>query len=111
MTSSAAAAGLSPTCDFWVGVGERAFGGWNRELIDEAVMLQSAVVRQRYLGRLMQPRLAKPGYLAQLERYGEIHARLYAGIVAQSGLGSSSMPARARRSRWPSLEPPPWICA
>ena len=33
----------------------------------------------------MQPRLAKPGYLAQLERYGEIHARLYAAIVAQSG--------------------------
>jgi hypothetical protein len=72
-------------CDFWVGVGERAFGGWSRELIDEVVLLQSEVVRQRYLARLMQPRLAKPRYRAQLERYGEIHSRLYAGIVAQSG--------------------------
>ena len=43
-------------CDFWVGVGERAFGGWSSELIDEVVMLQNAVVRQRYLARLMQPR-------------------------------------------------------
>jgi hypothetical protein len=73
------------TCEFWVGVGERAFGGWSRDLIDEVVMLQSDVVRQRYLARLMLPRLARPRYLAQLERYGEIHARLYAAIVAQSG--------------------------
>jgi hypothetical protein len=72
-------------CDFWVGVGERAFGGWSRELIDEVVLLQSEVVRQRYLARLMQPRLAQPRYRAQLERYGEIHSRLYAGIAAQSG--------------------------
>jgi hypothetical protein len=73
------------TCEFWVGVGERAFGGWSRDLVDEVVALQHEVARQRYLARLMIPRLANPRYAAQLARYGEVHARLYAGIVAQAG--------------------------
>lgn len=72
-------------CEFWVGVGQRSFGGWSRGLIEEVVRLQRAVARQRHLAPLMAHRLAGDRFREQLARYGEIHALLYAGILASSG--------------------------
>ncbi|CAN5166157.1 hypothetical protein BH24ACT12_BH24ACT12_28920 [soil metagenome] len=40
-------------CPFWSAVGDRAFGGWSNVDADEMVELRHAVVRTRYLPRLL----------------------------------------------------------
>lgn len=73
------------TCDFWTQVGKRAFGGWSPELIDDALGLQRAVARQRNFARLLTPRLRNAEFAGHLERYADLHARLYAAVLAESG--------------------------
>ena len=72
-------------CDFWHGVGARAFGGWSSELVEEAIHLQREVARQRHLPQLMFPALGSESYRHKLARYAEIHARVYGGVLEQSG--------------------------
>lgn len=72
-------------CPFWAAVGERAFGGWDPELVSEALGLQRRVARQRFLPQLLAPRLADEAFRADLARFGDLHARLYAAVLAESG--------------------------
>lgn len=72
-------------CPFWQAVGQRAFGGWSPSLVDEAVALQHQVARQRHLPSMAVPGVAARAYRSALARYGEIHARMYAAVLAESG--------------------------
>jgi len=73
------------TCDFWVRVGERAFGGWDPDFVEEVSHLQRDVARQRHLPFLVGPHRGSDRYQEKLQRYGEIYTRLYAAILAESG--------------------------
>jgi hypothetical protein len=73
------------TCDFWVRVGERAFGGWDLGAVEEVSRLQRDVARQRHLPLLVAPHRASDRFQENLRRYGEIYTQLYAAILAESG--------------------------
>jgi Sulfotransferase family len=71
-------------CDFWVQVGERAFGGWDRSLAERMLDLRSRVDRSRHVPLLALPRL--PGRRrAEHAEYVDVHARLYRAIAEVSG--------------------------
>jgi len=72
-------------CEFWVRVGERAFGGWTLEFVNEVSRLQRDVGRQRHLGFLVAPQRGTERFQDKLVRYGEVYSRLYAAILAESG--------------------------
>lgn len=72
-------------CEFWVRVGERAFGGWTLEFVDEVSQLQRDVGRQRHLGFLAAPQRGTSRFREKLDRYGDVYSRLYAAILAESG--------------------------
>lgn len=86
-------------CPFWTGVGRRAFGGWTTELVDETARLQQSVARQRHLPRLVVQAVADDSFRAALKRYGQIYARIYAAVLAESGaevvVDASKGPAQA----------------
>lgn len=93
-------------CPFWRTVGEQALGGWDPERVAELARLKDRVARQRYLPRLVVPRLATPEQAQELARYGEIHERLYRVAAEQAGasvvVDASKGPAPAlalRRAR------------
>jgi hypothetical protein len=56
-------------CPFWIEVGDRAFGGWDRVDLEQLAADRRAVDRNRYIPWLLVPRLA-PG------SFREAHARL-----------------------------------
>lgn len=72
------------SCPFWQQVGERGFGGWGAVDAAEAVRLQRAVDRNRYIPFMLQPRLS-PSYAQRMERYAELLGRLYRGVRAAAG--------------------------
>lgn len=96
-------------CPFWRQVGEQALGGWNPDRVAELARLKDRVARQRYLPRLVLPRLATADQARELARYGEIHERLYrvaaehagASVVVDASKGPA--PALALR-RAPGLD-------
>ncbi|GLW07293.1 sulfotransferase family protein [Microtetraspora sp. NBRC 13810] len=65
-----------PECPFWREVGDRAFGGWSRQLTDRVITLRHRVDRTRRI---------PPRRSADLLEYGAAYQRLYAaaGDVAQ----------------------------
>lgn len=83
-------------CPFWSGVGAQAFGSWTSEHLAAVHQLQRRVARQRHLPRLLFLRQGDQGFRADVVRYGQEYAALYAAIAAQ---------ARADRvvdaSKWP----------
>jgi hypothetical protein len=72
------------SCPFWVGVGERAFGGWEDDRLAAVQRLQGRVARQRHMPRLLAMRLAGRGFGADVAAYGAIYASLYQAIAAQA---------------------------
>lgn len=83
-------------CDFWVRVGEHAFGGWQHVDAERMLALHDSVARNRQLPRLLTAPML-PRFRAQFERYASAISRIYEGIAAVSG---------CRRivdaSKWPS---------
>jgi len=73
------------TCPFWQAVGEQALGGWDAERVAELAGLKDRVARQRYLPRLVLPRLANAEQSRDLQRYGELHERLYRVVAERAG--------------------------
>lgn len=71
-------------CDFWQGVGRKAFGDWNQALVQEMQDLQRRVGRQRHLLLLLVPQLQPALYRTRLKRFRYVHARLYAAILEQA---------------------------
>jgi glycosyltransferase involved in cell wall biosynthesis len=71
-------------CAFWTGVGKRAFGGWNPEVVSDIGALQHRVARQRHLPTLtLRPHSGAFG--ADLDRYAAAYRSLYDAILAESG--------------------------
>ncbi|CAM3582425.1 sulfotransferase [Nocardioides zeicaulis] len=70
-------------CPFWVGVGARAFGGWD-EVTEQVSRLQPRVVRQRYVPRLLSGAMA-PAARRELDAYLDVHARLYRALAEVAG--------------------------
>jgi glycosyltransferase involved in cell wall biosynthesis len=86
-------------CPFWMGVGERAFGGWDAGSVAALGELQGRVARQRHMPRLLTMRMASPGFRADIRAYGAFYAKLYAAIAAEAGadyvVDSSKWPVQA----------------
>jgi hypothetical protein len=72
-------------CEFWDGVGKRAFGGWGSRRTAEIHPLQRRVARQRAMPRLAALPLAGRGFRADAARYGACYAALYQAICEQAG--------------------------
>lgn len=72
-------------CPFWSEVGARAYGGWDRDTVDDIVALQLRVARQRNLVALTAPQVAGATQRADLVRYGQVHAELYRVIAEVAG--------------------------
>jgi hypothetical protein len=75
---------LLSECPFWEGVGQEAFGGWDRLDAAEVLGLARSVERERYLPLLVQPR-AWPAYERKLRVYTALLERLFHGIRVVSG--------------------------
>jgi hypothetical protein len=75
---------LFEDCQFWQGVGERAFGGWDRDLVRENAARQRRVARQRYLAKLASPRLRERAFEQDLADYCDVQFRLYRAIQQES---------------------------
>jgi hypothetical protein len=71
-------------CAFWQGVGERAFGGWDRSLAERMETLRARVDRTRFIPRLML-RGTRGATGAELAEYVSVFRRLYQAIADQSG--------------------------
>ncbi len=85
-------------CPFWRAVGERAFGGWQQVDAAEIGAVRRRVERVRYLPLLLAPRLS-PRFRRDVQRYQDVTAALYRGILAVSGadivVDNSKLPSRA----------------
>ncbi len=85
-------------CPFWSGVGQRAFGGWSSEVLQDLHRLQTLVARQRHLPRLLGGH-AGPAFTAALGRYGERYAEIYAAAASTASaryvVDASKWPAQA----------------
>ena len=69
---------------FWTEVGEVAFGGWDQIDPTEILDLQQAVDRTRYVPFLAWPQL-RPGFQAQIDRYGALLGKVYRAAAEVSG--------------------------
>jgi glycosyltransferase involved in cell wall biosynthesis len=73
------------SCPFWLGVGKRAFGGWDNGCLSELGRLQARVARQRHVPRLAALRAAGSGFQADVSAYGACHKKLYGAIAVEAG--------------------------
>jgi hypothetical protein len=69
------------SCPFWTEVGRRAFGGWDRVDVEEALALQRAVDRNRFIP-LMLAGSGAPGFRSTLERYAGYVLPVYRAAAA-----------------------------
>ncbi|MFZ0324412.1 MAG: hypothetical protein WAN48_09810, partial [Actinomycetes bacterium] len=75
---------LFSQCPFWQAVGEHSFDGWAPPLVSHNAELQRQVARQRYLAKLVNPRLADTHFRNQLKEYCDVQYRLYSAIQQES---------------------------
>jgi hypothetical protein len=85
-------------CPFWTQVGKEAFGGWDTPEGADLQALYPQVTRHRYIPWLLLPGL-RPGFRRKLDRYAELHGRLYRAIAQVGGaevvIDSTIDPSRA----------------
>lgn len=106
-------------CSFWRPVGEEAFGGWGNVDAERATRLRRGLLfRSSFRYPLLRdpfalPFILHPGlsarYANNLRQYGDLHARLYDGIIRTSGakviVDSMKVPAHVYAvSRRPDLD-------
>jgi hypothetical protein len=72
-------------CPFWIGVGKRAFDGWETGCLAVARRLQGRVARQRHIPRLLATGVTGDGFREDVAAYGAWHASLYRAIAAEAG--------------------------
>lgn len=86
-------------CPFWVAVGQRAFGGWDRVDGEEVMRLQQQVdtTGRMVLGPVLR---LLPGHRARTARYLDITRRVYRAVSEVSGeaivVDSTKRPSTAR---------------
>ncbi len=69
-------------CRTWAQVGEVAFGGWTREVLDRVATLQRLATRQRNLPGMLGPRRRASPALTELRT---AYARIYAAVAEVTG--------------------------
>jgi hypothetical protein len=84
-------------CPFWTAVGERAFGGWDPQLLQETHRLQARVARQRHLPRLLTARDGS-SFGQAVTRYGDGYRRLVSAVAEEAGAQYV-----VDASKWPAL--------
>jgi hypothetical protein len=72
------------SCQFWIQVGARAFGGWDPELLAQTHLLQRDVSRQRRFPQLLALPLASHTFRDKVARYGSVYLRLYQAIASEA---------------------------
>lgn len=71
-------------CEFWVEVGQTAFGGWDRVRVERVLALKSRVARQRHLFRTLRRRL--PQTLAEdAAEFDGYHRAIYEAAATITG--------------------------
>lgn len=75
---------LFSECQFWQAVGDRAFHGWDEDLVHENAERQRRVARQRYLAKLASPRLGSATFRSDLHGYCDTQYQLYRAIQQES---------------------------
>jgi hypothetical protein len=96
------------SCEFWRGVGDEAFGGWDRAHLSELVRLRRTLDRQWSVPLLMLPLGSMPRW-KPVRDYVTALQRLYAAIQTVSGaeviVDSSKLPSYALMLRlMPSVD-------
>jgi len=90
-------------CPFWVEVGRRAFGGWDRLDAADVLALKDRVDRTRLVPRLALPVL-RPSVRRDLRRYLELYERVYTAARDVNGarvvVDSSKHASLAYCLRW-----------
>jgi len=71
-------------CSFWTRVGDAAFGGWDRVDAGEVLRLKSAVDRNRFVPRLLAPRLSGR-VRAQVLEYTGYYSAIYRAAQQLTG--------------------------
>lgn len=71
-------------CPFWQQVGQRAFGGWDHVDVEEVLALKDRVDRNRYVPRLLAPRL-RPQRLAEVRTYASLYVAIYRAALEITG--------------------------
>ncbi|MDQ3628774.1 MAG: sulfotransferase [Actinomycetota bacterium] len=87
---------LFEQCPFWRHVGQRGFGGWGVETMQQVAALQRQVGRQRHFPELVAPRRSRATSV-RLAALGDRYARLYRAVAEVSG---ASVVVDA--SKWPA---------
>lgn len=72
-------------CGFWVEVGKRAFGGWDRLDLPRVLSLKDSVDRTRFLPLLLNEAADESSVAARGMRYTDLYHRLYAAVAEISG--------------------------
>mgnify|MGYP001465058638 CR=1 FL=1 len=90
-------------CDFWQGIGQRAFGGWEQVDTNRVCELRTAVERTRHLPRLAGRRLPT-AYESLVREYTSYYTRIYRAAAEQTGarviIDSSKHASLAYCLRW-----------
>lgn len=73
-------------CPQWVGIGERAFGGWDRVDLEEVRRLGDRVDRQRRVLKTASPVVVKP-FGATVRAYADYYRRIYEAAAEVTGAG------------------------
>jgi hypothetical protein len=86
-------------CEFWTGVGERAFGGWDQVDDDRLIAAKMAVVRTRYVARLLRGRGGSAQWRTSADELLDAQLAVIRAAHEQSGatvlVDSSKLPAYA----------------
>jgi Sulfotransferase family len=69
-------------CPVWTEVGDAAFGGWTREVLDKLAGLHRAAARQRHLPRMLASPHSESGALTDLRA---AYARIYLAVADVTG--------------------------
>jgi len=71
-------------CPFWNGVGDVAFGGWERVDVEQVLSLKKGVDRTRYVPELVWPG-PRSAVLERARAYSSYYRRIYAAALEISG--------------------------
>ena len=71
-------------CEFWTGVGNKAFGGWGRVDIDKMLSLDRRYGRYRFVARLVVPALRRK-HSREIDEFTAVLHSLYSAVKEVSG--------------------------
>ncbi|SIT84242.1 sulfotransferase [Microbacterium sp. RU33B] len=71
-------------CDFWLAVGDRAFGGWARVDLERVSVLHDAVDRHRRIAKVLSP-IQTSNYRRLIRLYNDLYLRIYDAAAEVSG--------------------------